>query len=104
MTTRKLEIACPTCESRETYYSCTPNCCFNHVCANCGTTFEPVTRALREVAASVTPPDPLPEAADPTAACAKCDSTAVYMTEDDRLVCAKCGAMLVLELTEIAPG
>ena len=27
-----------------------------------------------------------------------------YMTEDGGVVCGKCGAMLELELTEIAPG
>jgi len=100
--THKLEIPCPTCGSRETFYSCTPNCCFNHVCAECGTTFEPVTQAEGGAASEVTPPDPLPEAADPTVACAKCDSTAVYMTEENRLVCGKCGSWLVMELTEIA--
>jgi len=63
-----------------------------------------MTTATGKVARDVVPPDPLPEAADPTAACVKCDSIAVYMTEDGGLVCAKCGAMLVLELTEIAPG
>jgi DNA-directed RNA polymerase subunit RPC12/RpoP len=104
VTTRKLEIACPSCGSREVFYSCTPNCCFNHVCAGCGTTFEPVTRATGRTAGGVVAPDPLPEATDPAVACARCDSTAVYMTADDQLVCGKCGAMLVLELTEVAPG
>ena len=50
------------------------------------------------------PPDPPPDATDPTAECAKCTSNAVYMTEDGGVVCGKCGAMLTLELTEIAPG
>lgn len=104
MKTRKLKIACPVCNSNEVFYSCTPNCCFNHVCADCGTTFEPVTRAKGGQLTGVQPPDPLPEAADPTAACARCDSTAVYLTETAALVCAKCGSLLELELTEIAPG
>jgi hypothetical protein len=52
----------------------------------------------------VIPPDPLPEAADPTVACAKCDSTAVYCASPDALVCAHCGSALLLEITEIAPG
>jgi DNA-directed RNA polymerase subunit RPC12/RpoP len=86
------------------FYSCTPNCCFNHVCAECGTTFEPETSVTGKFVSGVIPPDPLPEAADPTAECAKCNSTAVYLAEDDSIVCAKCGAILVLELTEIAPG
>jgi hypothetical protein len=52
----------------------------------------------------VEPPDPLPEAADPTVACIKCDSTAVYVLPDNRLVCSKCGLLLELEITEIAPS
>ncbi|MGA2132823.1 MAG: hypothetical protein ABSH50_11060 [Bryobacteraceae bacterium] len=52
----------------------------------------------------VEPPEPLPDASDPTAACAKCDSTAVYVLPDNRLVCAKCGSLLELEITEIAPS
>jgi hypothetical protein len=102
--TRKLEMACPTCGSGEVFYSCTPNCCYNHVCSACGTTFEPVTVAAGGALSGVVAPDPLPEAADPTAACARCDSTAVYMTPDDALVCVKCGTLLKLEMTEIAPG
>jgi hypothetical protein len=102
--TRKLDIACPVCGSHDVFYSCTPNCCFNHVCGACSTTFEPVTTAKGGTLSGIVLPDPLPEAADPTVACAKCDSTAVYMTADDSLVCAKCGALLTLELTEVAPG
>jgi DNA-directed RNA polymerase subunit RPC12/RpoP len=102
--TRKLALACPTCGSADVFYSCTPNCCYNHVCANCGTTFEPLTKAKGGTLAGVVPPDPLPEAADPTAACARCDSIAVYQTDDGSIVCGKCGSLLLLELTEIAPG
>jgi hypothetical protein len=46
----------------------------------------------------------LPDASDPTAECARCNSIAVYMSEDGWLVCGKCGAVLVLELTEIHSG
>jgi hypothetical protein len=102
-----LEIACPTCGARDVFYSCTPNCCFNHVCAGCGTTFEPATRRAavgRPPAANVVPPDPLPDATAPTAACACCESTAVYSDGGGALVCGRCGAWLVLELTEIHPG
>ena len=104
MQTRKLALACPVCGSREVFYSCTPNCCFNHVCADCGTTFEPATVPAGGTASGIVPPDPLPEAGDPTVACAKCDSIDVYMTTDDSLVCAKCGTRLKLEITEISPG
>jgi DNA-directed RNA polymerase subunit RPC12/RpoP len=104
MQTRKLAIACPVCGSGEVFYSCTPNCCFNHVCAECGATFEPATVRAGGTASGIVVPDPLPEAADPTVACAKCDSTAVYMVDDEGLVCAQCGTLLKLEITEVAEG
>jgi hypothetical protein len=104
MKTRKLQIACPVCGSGEVFYSCTPNCCFNHVCSDCGTTFEPATTLKGGVASGVMPPDPLPDSTDPTAECVKCTSTAVYMCEDGSLVCGQCGVWLELEITEVAPG
>jgi protein-arginine kinase activator protein McsA len=74
------------------------------VCSDCGTTFEPITVSLGVTLGGIQPPDPLPDASDPTVACVKCDSTAVYLLPDDRLVCAQCGAVLKLEITEIAEG
>ena len=100
----RLEIVCPGCGSSDVVYTCTPNCCFNHVCAGCGATFEPVTRATGRTLTGVQPPDPLPEASDPTAACARCDAIEVYLTEENAAVCAKCGAVLEVELTEIHPA
>ena len=41
-------------------------------------------------------PDPLPESTHPTVGCVRCDSTAVYVLEDNRLVCAGCGTLLEL--------
>ena len=102
--TAKLSLACPVCQSPEVFYSCTPNCCFNHVCGECGATFEPVTHFAGGKLVGVEPPDPLPEASDPTVACIKCDSTAVYALADGRLACGKCGSLLALEITEIAPS
>jgi transcription initiation factor TFIIIB Brf1 subunit/transcription initiation factor TFIIB len=99
--TRKLSLHCPVCGSAEVFYSCTPNCCFNHVCADCGATFEPATRRKGGTAQGIVPPDPLPDATDPTAGCAACDSTAVYQTEDGSAVCEKCGTLLELEYTEV---
>lgn len=84
------------------FYSCEPKCCFNHVCEDCKGTFEPVTRATGGHLSGVEPPDPLPDCTEPTAACALCESTAVYLLEDGRLVCCDCGALLALELTAVA--
>jgi hypothetical protein len=104
MQTARISFPCPVCQSADVFYSCTPNCCFNHVCGDCGATFEPVTSLSGGTLRGVQPPDPLPEASDPTVACIKCDSIAVYALEDGRLVCAKCGSLLTLEMTEIAPA
>ena len=104
MQTRALSLACPLCGSAAVFYSCTPSCCFNHVCADCGATFEPATKLRGGAASGVEPPDPLPDAADPTVACARCDSTEVYEIAEGSLVCAKCGSLLALEYTEVAPA
>lgn len=104
MPTRKLEIACPTCGSPDVVYSCTPSCCFNHVCSHCTTTFQPITAATGAKHPPITPPDPLPDCTDPTVACARCDSTAVYLTPEDKLVCSACRAVLQMELSDICPG
>lgn len=100
----KLALACPVCGSAEVFYSCTPNCCFNHVCSDCGATFEPVTVARGGERVRFEAPDPLPEAADPTAACARCDATAVYQLDDGRVACNVCGTILEVQYTEIAPS
>jgi hypothetical protein len=86
------------------FYSCTPDCCFNHVCGECRSTFEPVTTLAGGTASGIAQPDPLPGPGDPTVACVRCGSTAVYMTESDAMVCSSCGALLKLEITEVAPG
>lgn len=102
MQARKLEIACPVCASSEVFYTCTPDCCFNHVCNNCGSTFEPATTATGRTISGITLPHPLPDASDPTVACAKCYATAVYLIAGDELACAQCGSVLALEITEVA--
>jgi len=102
--TRKLEFACPVCGSPEVFYTCTSDCCYNHVCDGCGATFEPATTPAGGAIAGIKPPDPPPDTTDPTAPCAKCHAPSVCMTEDGKLVCWKCGALLTLEMEEIHPG
>ncbi|MEX2261446.1 MAG: hypothetical protein WD696_05820 [Bryobacteraceae bacterium] len=102
MKTRKLSLSCPTCGSPDVFYSCTPNCCFNHVCNDCQTTFEPATKAAGGSVTGVEAPDPLPDSTEPTVNCCRCDSLEVYVLEDGRLVCRACGRLLELEITEVA--
>jgi len=104
MQTRAISIACPVCGSAEIVYSCEPKCCFNHVCAECRASFQTGTRLAGGRANGAVPPNPLPDCTEPTAACAKCESTRVYALEDGKLVCADCGLLLELELSEICPA
>ena len=63
MTLKPLAFACPQCGSYEVVYSCKPDCCFNHVCSQCYTTFEPVTTKTGELTSDI---GPFPPDADPT--------------------------------------
>jgi hypothetical protein len=101
LNTEKLRMTCPHCASTEIVYSCEPKCCFNHVCADCRTSFQAVTEATGERLAGAIPPEPPPDCTEPTTACEKCESTAVYVLDDGKLVCTACGAMLRLTYTEI---
>lgn len=94
--TRPLVFTCPACGSGEVFYSCTPNCCMNHVCAACGASFEPATEAVGAKLSGIAAPDPPPDSTGPTAACARCESVSVYLLEDGRLVCGNCGEVLTL--------
>lgn len=97
----KLKLQCPVCGGGDIFYSCEPKCCFNHVCGDCRTSFEPATQATGKTR-RIAPPDDLPDATDPAVGCCKCESVAVYVDDDGALVCADCGAVLTMELTEIS--
>src|SRR5580692_10923550 len=97
-----LAFKCPKCGSADVVYSCTPSCCFNHVCGQCYSTFEPKTERVGEYAGDI---GPLPEAdsAGPTAPCARCGEHKLFGIKDqsvpaERLLCVSCRALLTIEL------
>jgi hypothetical protein len=102
-------VACPQCGStRDVVYSCKPECCFNHVCGKCYTTFELVTSRTGEVTGDFGPVPPDPDPSNPTAACARCGECRVFAIRDDsspqRYLCVSCNALLALDYSEIVPG
>jgi len=102
-----IAVACPQCGSSDIVYSCKPECCYNHVCNGCYTTFELETSRVGEVTENFDlPPDPDPSR--PTAPCARCHEPRVFAmdvgAEPPKYVCADCKALLTLGFTEIAPA
>ena len=103
-----ITISCPQCGSTDVVYTCKPECCFNHVCNHCYTTFELETTRVGEVKEEFQVP-PEPDSSAPTAACARCGDVKVFairegQTSASRYVCASCKALLTLGLTGISPG
>jgi hypothetical protein len=108
MTLLPLSMACPECGSTEVFYSCSPNCCFNHVCSHCYTTFEPATVRVGEFTGEI---GAVPEVdlTRPTAPCARCGEYRLFAISDEavppgQLLCVACRALLTLEITEVAGG
>ena len=102
MTLTALSFTCPQCGSADVAYSCTPSCCFNHVCGNCYTTFEPRTTRVGEFAGDA-PAFPEADSAGSTAPCARCGEHKLFSIIDDselngRLLCVSCRALLTVEL------
>ena len=99
-------VRCPQCGSADIVYSCEPKCCFNHVCAECRSTFELNTQKTGQS-------DPIwfengePESGDATTGCASCGSlrVAVMKTEPDIVVvCGECQALSKVVVEEFVSG
>jgi hypothetical protein len=100
-------VRCPACGAADIVYTCEPKCCFNHLCAECRTTFQLLTRKREGERLAVRADVELPESSDPTAACAACESLRVYAIsagEDDSVTvaCADCGAALDLAYDDVS--
>ncbi len=102
-----LDVACPECGSHDVLYSCKPDCCFNHVCNQCYTTFELETERVGEIQEDfAVPPDPDPSA--PTAPCARCGEYKIFALSDGphswQYLCVSCQALLRLSITNVVKG
>jgi hypothetical protein len=100
-----LSFACPKCGSADIIYSCSPSCCFNHVCSRCYATFEPETTRVGEFTGEI---GPVPEvdSTGPTAPCARCGECRLFGVSDDsiapgQVLCVSCRALLTLTVVEV---
>ena len=100
-------IRCPHCGGSEIVYSCEPKCCFNHVCADCRSTFEINTEKTGRSDGATAAQAEEPQSGDPTTACASCESLkiAVVKNGDEALiVCGKCAAVSRVVIEEFVAG
>jgi hypothetical protein len=101
-----LTVTCPGCGSSEVVYSCSPDCCFNHVCGDCLGNFELITSDLGETLPQVSVRPAERDSCAPTARCARCESLDLYQlggtdSHAGKVVCASCRALLELSLTTV---
>jgi hypothetical protein len=101
-------IRCPKCGGAEIIYSCEPKCCFNHVCADCRSTFEINTVKTGQPVTAPNADIEEPQSGEPTTGCASCESlrVAVLKSEENEtlLCCGKCGAISRIVIEEFMAG
>ncbi len=101
-------VRCPKCGGAEIVYSCEPKCCFNHVCADCRSTFEINSIRTGQAMGEVTAKIEEPQSGEPTTCCASCESlrVAVLKNEDNQtlLFCGDCGAISKMVVEEFVEG
>ncbi len=108
MQTLKEIVRCPQCGGSDIIYSCEPKCCFNHVCADCRSTFELNTQKTGRFdhETQISPQEP--QSGDPTTNCASCESLKVAVLSSSNgeilLLCANCRAVSKLVVEEFVPG
>jgi hypothetical protein len=101
MTPQPLQVQCPSCGSGDITYTCEPECCFNHICAACYTTFELFTEPLGQTLTDLQTPSGERDCLAATVACARCNSVEIYTVSQadsvqGELVCVACHALLRL--------
>jgi hypothetical protein len=100
-------VRCPECGSPDVVYSCEPKCCFNHVCAQCKSTFQ-LTTAKTGRTDSSGAEVANPESGDPTTSCCSCHSLRVGALSrepgGELLVCGDCRAVLALQYEDVVSG
>ena len=101
-------VRCPQCGGNDVIYSCEPKCCFNHVCADCRSTFELNTQKTGRFDHETAISEDEPQSGEPTTACASCESLKVAVLSSSNgetlLLCAKCRAVSKLVVEEFGPG
>ena len=100
-------IELPKCGGHDIVYAGEPNCWFNHVCADCRSTFEINTQKTGEFDHNPGLHFAEPESGDPTTACATCESLNIAVVGsggDILIVCGRCRAISRVVIEEFVEG
>jgi hypothetical protein len=99
-------IHCPHCQSANIIYTCEPKCCFNHICADCRSTFQLNTERSGCFDRETMLIAKEPPSGEPTAACANCESLRIAVIDAvaAELLCADCRAISRLTIEEFVAG
>lgn len=96
---------CPQCRAGAITYTCEPDCCFNHICDTCYTTFELATTSRGTTDPQDDLETPERDSCDPTVPCEHCESIEVYRliseNHTNTLVCLDCHTLLDIEYINI---
>ncbi len=101
-------VRCPQCGSSDIIYSCEPKCCFNHVCADCRSTFELNTQKTGRFDHETVVEVEEPQSGEPTTGCAACESLKLAVLSNENgetlLLCGNCRAISKLVVEEFVAG
>jgi len=99
-------IRCPHCQSANIVYTCEPKCCFNHICADCRSTFQLNTERSGRFDRETVLTAKEPPSGEPTAACANCESLKIAVLDENsgELLCVDCRAVSKLMIEEFVAG
>jgi len=99
-----IQARCPLCRSDAVVYSCTPTCCFNHVCAECRAVWQQGTELLPEAPpAGIVLPEGVDAAGESYTPCARCNDPVLQLSGTDTLYCPNCRVLLRLRCTAVQP-
>lgn len=99
-----LQAQCPVCGSDAVVYSCSPTCCFNHVCAECRASWQQGTELLATAPpAGIVPPASAESGGESYTPCARCSDPVLRLSGTDDLYCPNCRVLLRLRCTAVQP-
>jgi hypothetical protein len=98
-----IRTTCPVCGDADVAYTCTPGCCFNHVCAACRASWQLATEVVDVGPIAVESPRDDYDTTDPSAPCFRCGELVWQLSGRSELWCPSCGIALKCIVRDVRP-